>query len=224
LGPGHFIPEAERNGLIVPLGHWVMRNACRQMRQWLDAGIGPALVAVNLSGIQFKRPLELENDIATIVSEFGLPSQSLELELTESALMDASREHNDLLLRFRKSGYRLAIDDFGSGYSSLDYLRRYPVDRLKIAQRFIADIGAMPGNNAIVRASLGLARELDIEVVIEGVETSAQLDLLRAWGCRTVQGFFFARPLTVPDVTSLLRVGTVARHDERSVEPTHATS
>jgi len=224
VGPGHFIPEAERCGLIVPLGHWVMRNACRQMRQWLDAGIGPPLIAVNLSGIQFKRPLELENDIATIVSEFGLPSQSLELELTESALMDASREHNDLLLRFRKAGYRLAIDDFGSGYSSLDYLRRYPVDRLKIAQRFIADIGAMPGNNAIVRASLGLARELDIEVVIEGVETSAQLDLLRAWGCRTVQGFFFARPLTVPDVTNLLRIGTVARHDERSVEPTHGTS
>ena len=224
VGPGHFIPEAERNGLIVPLGHWVMRNACRQMRQWFDAGIAPPLVAVNLSGIQFKRPRELENDIATIVSECGLLPRSLELELTESALMDASREHNDLLLRFRKAGYRIAIDDFGSGYSSLDYLRRYPVDRLKIAQRFIADIGAMPGNNAIVRAALGLARELDIEVVIEGVETSAQLELLRAWGCRTVQGFFFSRPLTVPDVTNLLRIGIVGRHDERSIEPTHATS
>ena len=183
------------------------------------------MIAVNLSGIQFKRPLELENDIATIVSEYGLPSQSLELELTESALMEASREHNDLLLRFRKAGYRIAIDDFGSGYSSLDYLRRYPVDRLKIAQRFIADIGAMPGNNAIVRASLGLARELDIEVVIEGVETSAQLELLRAWGCRTVQGFFFARPMTVPDVTNLLRMGIIARPDERSLEePTLATT
>ena len=222
--PGHFIPEAERNGLIVPLGHWVMRNACRQMRQWLDAGIAPPLIGVNISGIQFKRPRELESDIAAIVSECGLPSQSLELELTESALMDASRENNDLLLRFRKAGYRIAIDDFGTGYSSLDYLRRYPVDRLKIAQRFIADIGSMPGNNAIVQASLGLARELNIEVVVEGVETSAQLDLLRAWGCRTVQGFFFSRSLSVPDVTNLLRTGSVACQDERSVEPTLATT
>jgi diguanylate cyclase (GGDEF)-like protein/PAS domain S-box-containing protein len=214
--PGLFIPEAERNGLIVPLGRWVMREACRQMKQWFAAGIAPQLMAVNLSGVQFKRPLELERDIAEIMSECGLPARSLELELTESVLMEASREHNDLLLRFREIGYRLAIDDFGSGYSSLDYLRRYPVDRMKIAQRFIADIGPMPGNNAIVRAALGLARELDIEVVVEGVETSAQLELLTAWGCRTVQGFYFARPLTVPDVTRILRIGKIGRQDETS--------
>ena len=217
VGPGHFIPEAERNGMIVPLGHQVMRDACCQMKQWLDAGIAPPLISVNLSGVQFKRPLELERDIAAIMSECGLPARLLELELTESVLMEASREHNDLLLRFREAGYRIAIDDFGSGYSSLDYLRRYPVDRMKIAQRFIADIGPMPGNNAIVKAALGLARELDIEVVVEGVETSAQLELLRGWGCTTVQGFYFARPLAVPDASRLLRVGKIPYHDERSL-------
>ena len=212
--PGHFIPEAERNGLIVPLGRWVMREACRQMKRWYTAGIAPPLIAINLSGVQFKRPLELERDIAECISECGLPARLLELELTESVLMEASREHNDLLLRFRKAGYRIAIDDFGSGYSSLDYLRRYPVDRMKIAQRFTADIGPMPGNNAIVRAALGLGRELDIEVVVEGVETSAQLELLKAWGCLTVQGFHFARPLNVPEITKLLRTGTIGRGDE----------
>ena len=195
--------------MIVPLGRWVMREACRQMKRWYTAGIAPPLIAVNLSGVQFKRPLELERDIAECISECGLPARLLELELTESVLMEASREHNDLLLRFRKAGYRIAIDDFGSGYSSLDYLRRYPVHRMKIAQRFTADIGPMPGNNAIVRAALGLGRELDIEVVVEGVETSAQLELLKAWGCLTVQGFHFARPLNVPDITKLLRTGTI---------------
>jgi diguanylate cyclase (GGDEF)-like protein/PAS domain S-box-containing protein len=209
VGPGYFIPEAERNGLIVPLGHWVMREACHQAKKWLDAGIAPPLVAVNLSGVQFKRPLELEKDIAAILAESGLPARSLELELTESALMDASREHNDLLLRFRKAGYRIAIDDFGSGYSSLDYLRRFPVDRIKIAQSFIADIGQEPGNDAIVRASLGLARELAIEVVVEGVETAAQLELLKGWGSRVVQGFYFSRPLAVPELTELLRIGRI---------------
>ena len=141
LGPGEFIPAAERHGLIVPLGRWVMDEACCQTRRWLDAGIAPPLIAINLSAIQFKMPLELEKDIAATVAEIGLPPQLLELELTESVLMEASRDHNDVLLRLRNKGHRIAIDDFGSGYSSLDYLRRYPVDRIKIAQTFIADIG-----------------------------------------------------------------------------------
>jgi diguanylate cyclase (GGDEF)-like protein/PAS domain S-box-containing protein len=209
LGPGQFIPAAERNGLIVPLGRWVVREACRQARQWLDAGVAPPLIAVNLSGVQIKRPLELENDIAASVLEFAVPQQLLELELTESVLMEASRDHNDVLLRLRKAGHRLAVDDFGSGYSSLDYLRRYPVDRIKIAQTFTMDIGVEPGNDAIVRAALGLARELNIEVVVEGVETLAQLELLRGWGGRIIQGYYFARPLHVAEVTRLLRIGRI---------------
>ncbi len=215
LGPGKFIPAAERHGLIVPLGRWVMDEACRQTRRWLDAGIAPPLIAINLSAIQFKMPLELEKDIAATVAEIGLPPQLLELELTESVLMEASRDHNDVLLRLRNKGHRIAIDDFGSGYSSLDYLRRYPVDRIKIAQTFIADIGIESGNDAIVKAALSLARELNIEVVVEGVETVAQLELLKSWGSRIVQGFYFARPLPVPEATALLRIGriTPARAD-----------
>ncbi|HYM42212.1 MAG TPA: EAL domain-containing protein, partial [Steroidobacteraceae bacterium] len=210
VGPGDFIPEAERSGLIVPLGQWVLRQACRQARQWRDAGIATPSVAVNLSGVQFRKALDLEREIAAVVAETGLPGESLELELTESVLMEASREHNDVLLRFRKAGYQLAIDDFGSGYSSLDYLRRFPVDRIKIAQSFIADIGRASGNDAIVKAALGLARELDIEVVVEGAETAAQIALLRSWGCRVVQGFYFSRALPVPEVTELLRIGRIA--------------
>ena len=182
MGPGRFIALAEKNGLIVALGRWILRDACRQTRRWLDAGIAPPVVAVNLSAIQFKLPLELEKDIAATVAEFDLPLRILELELTESVLMDASRDHNEVLLRLREKGHRIAIDDFGCGYSSLDYLRRYPVDRIKIAQTFIADIGIEAGNDAIVRAALGLARELGIEVVVEGVETAAQLALLANWG------------------------------------------
>jgi predicted signal transduction protein with EAL and GGDEF domain len=129
VGPRHFIAEAERSGLIVPLERWVMREACRQIRQWLDAGIAVPSVAINLSGIDFKMPLELGNAISSILADFRLPPRLLEFELTESVLMTATREHDELLVRLRDRGHRIAIDDFGTGYSSLDYLRRYPADR-----------------------------------------------------------------------------------------------
>jgi diguanylate cyclase (GGDEF)-like protein len=209
LGPSEFIPQAEQSGLIVPLGQWVIRAACRQTRHWLDAGIAPPLIAVNLSGVQLKSSLTLANDIAAIIAEFDLPPTMLELELTESVLMEVSQEHNELLLRLRRAGHRIAIDDFGSGYSSLEYLRRYPVDRIKIAQAFIADVGIVSGNDAVVRAALGLARELDIEVVVEGVETKTQLELLKAWGCRIVQGYYYARPILPSEVTGHLLVGKI---------------
>jgi EAL domain-containing protein (putative c-di-GMP-specific phosphodiesterase class I) len=209
LGPGRFIPETERNGLILPLGRWVLSEACRQTKQWLDAGFAPPLIAVNLSGIQFKLPLQLEMDIAAALADSGLPPQFLELELTESVLMEASRDHGAFLLRLREGGHRIAIDDFGSGYSSLDYLRRYPVDRIKIAQTFIADIGIEPGNDAIVRAALGLARELNIEVVVEGVENVTQLELLKTWGCGIAQGYYFAKALPVAEAEVVLRSGRI---------------
>jgi diguanylate cyclase (GGDEF)-like protein/PAS domain S-box-containing protein len=209
LDPDEFIAGAEADGLIVPLGHWVLREACRQIKEWSDAGIIPPSVAINLSGIQLKTPRILEDDIEAALIEFGLPASRLELELTESVLMQASREHNDVLLRFRKRGHRIAIDDFGSGYSSLDYLRRYPVDRIKIAQSFIKDIGKASGTDAIVRAALALARELGIETIVEGVETVSQLELLKTWGARIVQGYFFAKPLPAAEVAPLLRVGRI---------------
>ena len=125
--------------------------------------------------------------------------------------MEASREHNDLLLRLHKSGIRIAIDDFGTGYSSLDYLRQYPVDRIKIAQVFIPDLLQRRGNAAIVKASIGLARELGINVIAEGVETAEQLRLLQEWGCREVQGYYFSKPVPADEIFALLRAGTIRR-------------
>ncbi|HLG99418.1 MAG TPA: EAL domain-containing protein [Bryobacteraceae bacterium] len=209
LGPGKFIPLAETNGLILPLGRWVMRAVCRQIRQWLDAGIALPTIAINLSGVQFKDGLQLESDIRASLSESGLPARLLELELTESVLMTASRDHNDLLVRLREKGHRITIDDFGSGYSSLDYLRRFPADRIKIAQSFTADLGVTSGSDAIVKAAIGLAHELGMKVVVEGVETAMQVALLKALNCRIVQGYYFSRPLPVPEMTTLLSIGRI---------------
>ena len=215
VSPGQFIPVAEKSGLIVALGHWVMHEACRQMRLWLDLGIAPPLIAVNLSGEQFKTPRELENDIRSTLAETNLPAERLELELTESILMGASLERNDVLLRLQKTGLRVAIDDFGTGYSSLDYLHRFPVDRIKIAQNFIVGLTASSGAAAIVRASIGLAHELKLGVVVEGVETTEQLELVRSWGCQVVQGHLFSKASPADKVTALLRRGkiTLARSE-----------
>jgi diguanylate cyclase (GGDEF)-like protein/PAS domain S-box-containing protein len=209
LGPGEFIHTAERTGLIVALGQWVVREACRQIRVWLDAGLEPPLVAVNLSGLQFKTPLELEKGIESALTENDLTPQRLELELTETVLMEASREHNDLLIRLRKRGLRLAIDDFGTGYSSLGYLQKFPVDRIKIAQDFMPNLGQVNGNIAIMKAIVSIARALKIDVIAEGVETEEQLQLLRTLGCRQVQGYYFSQPVTAEAIEPILRAGVI---------------
>ena len=211
VSPGEFIPIAERSGMIVALGNWVMREAFQQTKKWLDAGIAPSLIAINLSALQFKTPLELETNLAAVLEETALPSRLVELELTESVLMEAWGEHNDVLLRLRKAGFRLAIDDFGTGYSSLDYLRRFPVDRIKIAQNFIFGMMELSDNRVIVKAAISLAHALNLDVVVEGVETAEQLKLLRAWGCRTVQGYYFSKPLLAKEVTAILRKGGTIR-------------
>jgi diguanylate cyclase (GGDEF)-like protein len=206
--PVQFIPIAEKSGLIVALGRWVMRESCRQMREWLDAGVAPPLIAFNLSARQLKSPGELESDIAAILQETGVPPQKVEFELTESVLMDASREHSDVLLRLRRSGLRIAIDDFGTGYSSLDYLRRFPVDRIKIAQQFMIDLTEGAGG-AILRASIALAKELKLEVIVEGVETAKQLQRVKSYGGRDVQGYYFSKPVAADAMTVLLRKGRI---------------
>jgi diguanylate cyclase (GGDEF)-like protein/PAS domain S-box-containing protein len=209
VSPGTFIPVAEKSGLIVPLGRWVMRHACQQAKAWVDAGICPDVVAVNISGSQFRTPFELETTLASILAETGLPPQRLEVELTESVLMGAWLEQNEVLVRLRESGVKIAIDDFGTGFSSLQYLSRFPVDRLKIAQEFMLDLRQGRGNAAIVRATIGLARELGLDVIAEGIETSEQFDLLEGWGCREVQGYYFAKPMPAAEVEELLRKGTI---------------
>ena len=209
VSPAEFIPIAEKSGLIVALGHWVLQEACRQMKDWLNSAIAPPLIGVNLSALQFKTPLELMNDITLTLARTALPPERLELELTESVLMEVSHEHNDVLLRLRKAGVRIAIDDFGNGYSSLEYLSRFPVDRIKIAQKFMVDVLMKPRNAMIVRAAIRLAHELDLFVVVEGVENAAQLELVRSWSARQVQGFYFSKPLSAPEMTALLRVGKI---------------
>jgi diguanylate cyclase (GGDEF)-like protein len=208
VSPGQFIPIAEKSGLIVALGRWVMRESCRQMREWLDTGVAPPLIGVNLSVRQFKMRHELENDLAAILQDTGVPAQKVELELTESVLMDASREHRDVLLGLRRAGFRIAIDDFGTGYSSLDYLRRYPVDRIKIAQQFMIDPAEGSGD-AILRAAIGLAKELKLEVIVEGVETAQQLQRVKSCGGRDVQGYYFSKPVGADAMTALLRKGRI---------------
>jgi len=211
IGPDIFIPIAEQIGVISQLGHWVLWQACRQAKLWRDAGIPPVRISLNVSALQFRSPIALEDDIAAALAETGMPPQLLELELTERVLMDASRAYGDVLQRLRQTGVTIAIDDFGTGYSSLDYLHRFPSNRIKIAQSFVKNLETAPGDAAIVRATIGLARELGIDVIAEGVETAGQAILLKRWGCDEVQGFHFARPLAVAEATTALRAGEVRK-------------
>jgi predicted signal transduction protein with EAL and GGDEF domain len=197
--PESFIPAAEKSGLIVALGAWVFR----------EAGIAPPVVAVNLSALQFKIPRDLEDRITATVDEFSVPPARIELELTESVMMQATQQHGDVLVRLRAMGFRIAIDDFGNGYSSLDYLRRFHVDRIKIPENFIQDLGLVSESAPIVRATISLAHELGITVVAEGVETAAQLAFLRSWGAREIQGFYYSRPLSASDAAIVLRTGFI---------------
>ena len=215
LPPGEFIAVAEDTGLIVALDRWVGREACRQGREWLDAGVAPMTIAVNVSGAQFKRAPALEADVAFVLASSGFPAGLLELELTETFVMEATGEANEVLVRLRQSGVKLAIDDFGTGFSSLDYLRRHPVDRVKIAQDFVRQITIDAGSAAIVRATIGLVRELGTKSIAEGVETAEQFELLKAWGCSEMQGFYFARPLSAKDILPLLRRGKSLGHGRK---------
>jgi diguanylate cyclase (GGDEF)-like protein/PAS domain S-box-containing protein len=211
LGPGVFIPVAESTGIVVALGQWVLITACRQTKAWLDAGIEPVRVSVNVSGLQFKTPNELEANVAAAFAETGLPAKLLELELTETVLMGVSLQQNESLTRLRQEGVTIAIDDFGTGYSSLGYLIRFPVDRIKIAQDFIRDVTTVPGQAAIAKATIGLAHDLGIDVIAEGVETREQLDALKGWGCPAIQGYYFAKPLSVDEVTLAFRNGGILK-------------
>jgi len=207
LGPEAFIPVAESTGVIAALGQWVLLEACRCVRSWLDDGIAAVRVAVIVSRPQFRAPLELEQDVTSALAAAGVPPNLLEIELKESVLMDASLEQSQTLVRLRNSGVSIAIDDFGTGYSSLGYLRSFPVDRIKIAPDFVKDLGNASGQAAIAKATIGLARDLGIAVIAEGVERRDQVDALRGWGCEEIQGPYYSRPLTVEEAARALRAG-----------------
>ena len=209
ISPDRFIPLAEETGLIVPLGTEVLRIACRQMRLWLDAGLGLDTMAVNLSALQFKRP-DIHQVVRDILVETGLPAEYLELEITESALMDFGQEAGERLWDLKSLGVRLAIDDFGTGYSSLSYLKQFPIDQLKVDRSFVRDIPHDSADMEIVGAVIGLAKNLKLDVIAEGIETQDQLSFLRQLNCKAGQGFLFSRPLPPVDVEDFLKGWTTA--------------
>jgi EAL domain-containing protein (putative c-di-GMP-specific phosphodiesterase class I) len=201
VSPVCFIPIAERTGLIIEIGAWVLREACRQVAHWNRAGV-QVKVAVNLSPRQFYQK-DLLPMIRASVEQSGIGAGSLELEITESALMSREQEVDRLMREIRALGIALSIDDFGTGYSSLAYLKRFPVQRLKVDRAFIRDLGKDEDSDAIVRSIVNLADGLKLDVVAEGVETEAQLDILRAMACDEYQGFLFSTPVDAASMLAL---------------------
>ena len=203
IPPDQFIPAAEASGLIVPMGRWALREACRQAKAWQDAGLPAIPIAVNVSALQFRTAGFLD-DIKRFLAETKLPAQYLELELTESALMVDSASTTSLLEVLKQHGIMLKVDDFGTGPSSLSYLQRCPVDVLKIDQSFVADIDPEPQSAPLVRAVIAMGKSLGCRVVAEGVETKQQFAYLRAENCDEGQGFHFSPPVNAATFSRLL--------------------
>ncbi|GIZ53263.1 putative bifunctional diguanylate cyclase/phosphodiesterase [Noviherbaspirillum aridicola] len=203
ISPAEFIPVAEESGLIVPIGRWVLQQACRQAAAWERAGLENVNVAVNLSARQAREP-GLAADVMAAVEEAGIDASRLELEITESILMDNVQANIALLERLRAEGVRLAIDDFGTGYSSMAYLKRFPIDRLKIDRTFVRDIPGDGDDEAICEAIIAMAHSLGMTVTAEGVENARQLEFLRNAGCDVMQGYYFAEPRNVQATTRFL--------------------
>jgi diguanylate cyclase (GGDEF)-like protein/PAS domain S-box-containing protein len=209
VSPATFIPVAEDSGLVLPIGTWVLREACRQARAWADAGLPLASMAVNISAMEFRDDHFLEGVFA-ILSETGWDPTSLELELTESVLMKRAHSTESILKTLRDRGVHLAVDDFGTGYSSLSYLRKFPIDALKIDQSFVRQIATAPHETTIVTAVISMGRSLNLRVVAEGVETQEELAFLQAHECDEAQGYYFSRPVAAPEFAELLQSGMPA--------------
>ncbi len=216
--PLQFIPVAEDCGLMLPIGKWVLREACRQTQSWVKAGFPMRTIAVNVSALEFRDENLLKNLLA-ILNETGLDPRFLELELTESVLMRRPEAAASILRTLREGGVRVAIDDFGTGYSSLGYLQKFPLDALKIDQSFVRQIGTAGADTSIVTAVIGMAQSLKLRIVAEGVETLEQLEFLRALHCDDAQGYYFSRPVPPEQFEKLLRSGvpdSARRHCVRS--------
>lgn len=202
--PGQFIPVAEQSGLILAMGAWVLEAACRQNKAWQDEGLTPLVISVNVSVRQFKSR-ELVQVVRHALQQSGLSPHYLEIELTESAFLSDGEEAIHISQQLHQMGVRLSLDDFGTGYSSLAYLSRFPFDKIKIDQSFVADIASNPTNAAIANATIALAESLHMSVLAEGVETESQLNFLRQRGCASMQGFLFSRALGADEFAALLR-------------------
>jgi len=216
ISPSRFIPIAEQTGLIDSIGDWVLQTACRQMRRWIDGGIAPRRMAVNISVRQLRRG-DLPARVAAILEECGLEPRSLELEITESTLMEDPQRTVALLNELRAMGIAVALDDFGTAYSSLGHLRQFPLDYMKIDQSFMRGIPAREGDAAIAMTIISLSKLLKLPVIAEGVETPEQLAFLETHGCEEYQGYYFARPLSASDVEKLLRSNLTDLAPKKSV-------
>ena len=205
--PANFIPVAEDSGLIVPLTQWVLRHACEQAQAWRTMGLAPLRISVNISAIDF-RQREFVDNLAAILKQTGLPPNQLELEITESVLMQNVDETVDILNRIKAMGVRLALDDFGTGYSSLSYLRRFPIDVLKIDQSFVRGLHENSQDAQLISAIIGMGKSLELNIIAEGVETLEQLNFLRAQHCEEGQGFLFSKAVPAKDFAQLLQVGS----------------
>jgi diguanylate cyclase (GGDEF)-like protein len=218
--PEDFIPLAEESGLINAIGEWVLREACRQCKEWQREGLPPLRVAVNVSASQFRQG-NLLDVIHSAVNDAGLDPRFLEIELTESAVMTNPEESASILERLSQIGVLVSVDDFGTGYSSMSYLRRFPIDKLKIDRGFVKDLITRADDASIVQAIISLAHSLRLKVVAEGVETPEQLDSLRSMGCDQYQGFHFSPPLSANDFSALIRR---LRHGEADVDESRAAN
>jgi EAL domain-containing protein (putative c-di-GMP-specific phosphodiesterase class I) len=206
VSPADFIPVAEDCGLIFPIGAWVLHEACAQARAWIEAGLPPISMAVNVSAIEFRHEKFLEGLFATL-DQTGFDPRSLELELTESVLMKHAESTAKILRSLRDSGIGVAVDDFGTGYSSLSYLQKFPVDAVKIDQSFVRQISTPGEDTTIVKAVIGMARGLKLRVIAEGVETLEEVVFLRAYRCEEAQGYYFSRPVPAQQFAMLLKNG-----------------
>ncbi|MES2014009.1 MAG: EAL domain-containing protein [Pseudomonadota bacterium] len=204
VSPAEFIPIAESSGQIIQIGEWVLRTAASQLKNWLDSGLPPMVIAVNLSAVQFHQANLLEM-VTQVLDEVQLPHQYLELELTEAAAMDDPQAAVAIMDKLHTLGVRMSIDDFGTGYSSLSYLKRFQVYKLKIDQSFVHDISNDSDDKAIVTAIINMASSLGMQTIAEGVETADQLAFLRLQGCNEVQGYYFSKPLTAEQFVAYIR-------------------
>ena len=203
ISPAKFVPLAEDTGLIVPIGQWVLETACAQAKRWLEQNIGMKYVSINLSRVQFNQT-NLIDSIKSILASSGLSPQNLELEVTETALMQDAEAAIEILSELKSLGIRIAVDDFGTGYSSLSYLKQLPIDTLKFDNCFVRGATHDSKNQAILQSTIELAHRLDLKVVAEGVENQAEQNLLNQYDCDYLQGYWVGRPMPAEAMAKVL--------------------